>query len=169
MRLALFLFLLTLFFDVKAQEKIEGLPDDLDKVKIVFLEYEQLPITDNMYKIVRKSYTKRNEVFIENNKELAKEVKNYPYAYVLSKRAEYKGLADRGYKYVLENDLLESFNNGLQTAAGGNIVYASPMYLKDIKTGTRYELFTVSEGYFHRYGWIISKFNEKVKRHYKKK
>jgi hypothetical protein len=77
-------------------------------------------------------------------------------------------LAEKGYKYVLECDLMESYNNGLQMPYAENVKYSSPVYLRDLTTDVRYELYTISTLTLPRYGYILASFNRKVKREFKK-
>lgn len=156
-------------FSTLAQREIKGFPSDLDRSKIIFLEYEKLAVGPEVHKIIRKDYTKRNEIFEENNKMLANEAPNYPFEYIISKRSEYRELVAQGYKYVLENDLIAAYNNGLQTYPGGGTQYISTMYLIDIVSGDKYELFTITDKSLRHYDWVISKFNDKVIKEYKKK
>jgi hypothetical protein len=168
MKKLLFLIALTLPLSTLAQEKINGLPDDLDKTKIIFLEFEMLPVGPEIHPRSRKFFMKRNEVLDKNNKMLKEEVLNYPFTYTISKRSEYKKLLNEGYKYVLESDMLQAYNSGDGVYAGGNSKYVSSMYLLDIASGDTYNLFTIEQSHMTRYGMIISKFIKKVNRDYKK-
>ena len=96
--------------NIQQEVKIKGLPKDLNKEKIIFLEYEQIPIEQNTPRKFAKMYKFRNEAAIEANRQLHEAVKNYPFEYVISKRSEYKELIDKGYRYVLENDMMEKYN-----------------------------------------------------------
>lgn len=150
-----------------AQRKNERLlPEDLNSEKVIFLEYERIENDVNMPYAQRKRNSHRNSLSIKSNKELKLEATYYPFDYVISNRSDYFELIDQGFKYVLENDMMNSYNHGENVSAGTNTIYTSTMYLKDLTTGKRYELFPVKQHLIYEYGSIMKSFCKLVKKEY---
>jgi hypothetical protein len=151
---------------VRAQKEIKGIPSDLKNEKVIFFEYEQLPIDPAWPKMLINNYQKRNTEAEKANKMLADESKKYPFAFVISKRSEYQALSSQDYRYVLENEMMKALNNGDEMHKAFT-TYHSPVYLLDLKTGDRYELFDMSQSYVYNYEWIMQKLINKLKKEFK--
>ena len=149
-----------------AQKSVEGLPDDLDTEKIIFLKYEQIEGDHNIPYAQRKRNKERNILAGHANKALKVEAKKYPFSYIISNRSEYAKFAQEGYKYVLENDMMNAYNYGEVVSAGSQKIFAAPMYLREIATGKRYELFTIKQNVVYEYAKIMKKFNSMVRKEY---
>ena len=139
------------------------LPNDLSESKVIFLEYEHIHNNYETPYAMRKKNNYRNTLASKANHELRTEAKYYPFEYKVAKRSDYKNLMEKGYDYILENDMMEAYNNGEQVDAGANKIYSAPMYLLHIKTGIRYELFDVKQTAVYEYGKIIRRFCKLVK------
>lgn len=148
------------------QKTHKGLPDDLDSEKIVFLSFEQLDTDPRMQKRILKYYEESNKKSKEANEMLIQHAKDYPFEYRISERATYKELRQQGYKYVLNNLLMEEYNNGTP-AMGSGIIYYSPLYIENIETGDRYELFDIKQIFVYRYDIIMKKFIKEVNQKFK--
>lgn len=166
MRVLFLLAIINLSGIANAQD-VKGFPEDLNKEKIIFLKYEQIKISDRFGKLVKKMYTRHNKAVVESNEMLEKEAKKYPFDYVISTRAEYKDLIEQGYKYVLECDMMEYYNNGKGAVASDvRTKFYSDLYIKDLQTGDKYTLFEISDTYLIRYDKLMQKFNQKVKKNF---
>ena len=162
------LFFLTIisFNKLYSQKEIKDLPNDLNKETIIFLEYETLEIDKKMPWTQRHMYKVRNELSVGANAQLNEYSKDYPFNYVISKRSEYKDSLIKTCRYLLENDLMESYNNGVNNYAGRGVQYTSPMYVRDLKTGDKYILFDVPSNHCYIYKGIIKDFIKIVKKKY---
>lgn len=163
-----FMFLLIGTNAANAQKNTNLLPKDLENEKVIFLEYERIENDVNMPYAQRKKNSHRNKVSITANKELKLHATYYPFGYIISNRSEYHNLVDRGFKYVLENDMMNSYNYGENVNAGTNTIYTSSMYLKDLETGERFELFSVKQHLIYNYEDIMKKFCKLVNKEYDK-
>jgi hypothetical protein len=164
--LLLILFFIS-FINANAQKQMVGYPNDLDKEIIIFLEYEQIPIDEKMSWAQKHMYKSRNNLAPQSNQELRKKVADYPFKYVISSRSVYKDSLVKTCKYVLENDMMEAYNNGVNLYAGMHAQYESPMYIKDLQTGTKYILFSINSNEAYYYTGIMKKINKQVKKKFK--
>lgn len=157
---------LTILFTSLYAQKSELLPEDLNSSKVIFLKYEQIENDPRQPYSLRQQISHRNKISVEANRQLKLGASYYPYDYVLSTRSEYFDLKEQGYKYVLENDLMNAYNNGEVVEAAGNKIYAANMYLMDLETGKRFELFTVKQHNIYDYDMIMKKFCKIVKKEF---
>lgn len=148
------------------QKKANLLPNDLASEKIIFFEFEHIENDVNMPYAQRKRISHRNVISKQANKELAIEATFYPFQYIISNRSDYFKFIDNGYKYVLENDMMNSYNYGENISPGKHKLFSSTMYLKDLTTGKRYELFSITQDIVYEYATIMKKFNKIVKKEY---
>ena len=158
--------LLLSFTIVRSQDTTEGLPDDLNTTKVIFLKYEQIEGDPNIPYAQRKRNKERNALSLQANKELKLRAYDYPFDYKISDRSTYYNLVEEGYKYVLENDMMNAYNYGEVVSAGGGRIFASSMYLKDLKTGKRFELFVIKQDMVYDYDKIMKLFIKMVEKEY---
>ena len=151
-----------------AQKNSYKLPEDLADEKIIFLEFESIQNDVNMPYAQRKRNSHRNTVSVDANKYSKLGVTYYPFGYTISNRSEYFNLTSAGYKYVLENDMMNSYNNGEHIDAGRNKLFSSPMYIMDLGTGERFELFNVTQDEIYDYEGIMKDFVKLVRKAYDK-
>lgn len=163
----LILFLVSIISNIYSQKEFKGIPNNLNRETIIFLEYEQIPIDTSMRKVLKRMYRSRNIEAPKANKQLHEEAKNYPFKYVISKRSAYKDSLINSCRYVLENDIMEAYNNGVNLYAGYNTEYKSPMYILDLKTGDKYKLFDIETHHGYYYKYIMRKFIKKVNKKFK--
>jgi hypothetical protein len=149
-----------------SQKECQGLPSDLNKETIIFLEYELLPIDETLSGPVKNMYKVRNNNAPVANGQLNEQAKEYPFRYVISKRSVYKDSLASTCRYVLENEYMEAYNNGVNLNYEMNSASVSPMYIKDLKTGDKYELFNINAGEAYYYTGIMKKFVKAVKKEY---
>jgi hypothetical protein len=166
MKASLVLVFALMAFVTYSQKDMKGVPANLKDEKIIFLEYEQIPIDPSWPKILSYNFERRNKEAIKANDMLAKRVKDYPYASIISRRSEYKSLATQGVRYVLESEIMKALNNGEQVG-GLNKTYYAMVYVYDLTTGDRYELFKLTESRAYDYNWIMDKFISTVKKTFK--
>jgi len=151
-----------------AQKNSYNIPDDLEQEKIIFLEFESIENDVNMPYAQRKRNSHRNTVSVDANKSLKIGATYYPFGYVISNRSEYFNLSTAGYKYVLENDMMNSYNNGEHIDAGRNKLFSSPMYIMNLATGERFELFSVTQDEIYDYEDIMKDFVKLVRKTFDK-
>lgn len=152
---------------IATQAQKNKFPTDLPKSKIIFLAYEMLPENDpSMNKTAQSYYHRRNLKAEEANKKLEVAAKGYPFEYTISTRADYKNLKEQGYKYVLNNEFMEKYNNGESVSAGRDIVYEAYMYIMDLQTGKIYNIFLINDSDAYYYTSIMQKFIKKVKKEF---
>ena len=152
------------FKGVSGQETYDDLPENLMIETIVFLEYEELYIDDDMYNSMKKMYKKRNGYTIRANKELHAVVENYPFDYVISNRSEAKTWVEKGYKYVYDCPIMTAYNDGENLYAGTNTNYVAMMYVYDLTTGDKYEVFKLKDNLSYHYKYIMNKLINKAKK-----
>lgn len=165
--------LFVFFFSVNciAQKSTKnGYPSDLHSEKIIFLEYEQIPVQKGeqkgMYKKMQQMFEFRNEAAVRSNQQLHESSKSYPFEFTISKRSEYKALKEKGYKYVLNNDIMEGYNNATNFG-GRNTIYHSKMYIENIETGKKYFLFKLYDNRAYVYKEIIKKMVKQINKDFK--
>lgn len=156
-----------LFDSAFAQNTFSGYPEDLPVEKIIFLEYDQLEITEDLKKSLKKTYEHRNVKAKTANAQLKELVDNgYRFDYMIAKRSDIDNLKEEGYKYVLENDMMKSYNNGESTYAGANSSYVSDMYILDLSNGDKYFIFQIGQSYVYFYKGIMKKFLKQVNKEF---
>ena len=155
-----------LLFSVAVSAQKKKLPEDLNVEKIVFFEYEELPIEDGMKNMVKRMYTKRNKYGAESNAQLKEAAKKYPFNYTISNRSNVEELIAQGYKYALDNDMMIKYNNGVNMYAGSDTRYVADMFVLNLETGSRYYLFEISSTYCYAYKKIMNKFINKVNKEF---
>lgn len=161
-----FLLITFLTFILKSycQNVYDGIPDNLNAETIIFLEYEQLDVEKAVDKSHKRMFKFRNEMSILANEQLNTYAKEYPFKYVISRRSEYKDSLSKTCRYVLDNELMENYNNGINNYAGYKKEFYSPMYILDLKTGDRYNLFNLYSKQGYNYKGIIKAFSKKVRK-----
>jgi hypothetical protein len=156
----LFLFLLLLPLVSHAQKPSELFPLNLPACKIIFLEYDQLEIPEDMKRGYKKTYKLRNEAAEKANKELAKAAKDYPYEYTIASRDEVDKLSEQGYKYVLESPLMQGYNSGEDMVDEGGLSLIANLEIMDLHSATSYPIFSFGEDEVYDYKGIMKHFNK---------
>ena len=167
--LLIFILVILSSLNCYSQKTIEGLPNDLNKETIIFLEFEQIPIEEKMNSFIKRMYRKCNEYFLESNSQLRTKVENYPFKYVISRRSEYRDSLSKMCKYLLECDLMENGNNGINLYAGRHTILESDLYIKDLKTGDKYLLFKINTYSYYNYDYIMKDIFKMIKKKFPQK
>lgn len=123
-------------------QKKSKLPEDLRTEKVIFFQYEMMPINDFIDDRIKKYYEANNKVFKKTNPELVDAAKEYPFGYAISTRGVYEEL--EGFKYILDSEEAEQLNNG-EFFPERNYKYEIDVFIKNIKTGEKYILFTINQ------------------------
>jgi len=150
------------------QKDVNGLPDDLNIESIVFLKFDSMSLEPGSSKAAQRDIRWRNEMATKGNNALMEEVKRYPFKYTIASRSKLKELKEKGYKYILENDMMNGYNSGDPMFRPFE-KYIAAFYVLDLQTGKKYFLFTISQTYAYRYDYTMNKFVDKVTKKYKVK
>ena len=150
-----------------AQKMEKGLPEDLPQSKIMFLAYEMLdPARAQLSKPLMRYYEKCNKQAVKANEKLKAGASEYPYEHIIITRAELiEKTYPKGYKYVMNCDLMDAHNNG-EIVYAPNTRFVSPLYILNIETGERYELKMIGQTYVYSYDKIMNLLNKKVKKNF---
>ena len=70
------------------------------------------------------------------------------------------------YKWPEPTPVVNSYNYGESINAGSNSIFAAPMYIKNLETGERFELFSVKQHIIYDYEAIMKQFVKIVKKNY---
>jgi hypothetical protein len=151
-----------------SQKNENGLPDDLNVESIVFLKFDSMYLEPGLSKAKQRDIRWRNDMGTKGNEALMEEVKKYPFKYTVASRSQLKDLSEKGYKYILENDMMNGYNSGDPMFRPFE-KYVAPFYVMDLQTGKKYFLFTISQTFAYRYDYTMGKFVEKVIKKYKVK
>ena len=151
-----------------AQKDENGLPDDLNVESIVFLKFDSMFLEPGSSKAQQRDIRWRNEMGTRGNKALMEEVKRYPFKYTIASRSELAALSQKGYKYILENDMMNGYNSGDPMFVPFE-KYIAAFYVMDLQNGKKYFLFTISQGFAYRYDYTMNKCVDKVIKKYKVK
>ena len=156
-----------LFSSVSFAQKDEtGLPDDLNIESIVFFKFDSMYLKPGSSKAQQRDIRWRNDMATKGNKALMEEVKRYPFKYAIASRSELGALSQKGYKYILENDMMIGYNSGDPMFVPFE-KYIAAFYVMDLQTRKKYFLFTISQGFAYRYDYTMGKFVDKVLKKYK--
>ncbi|MBC5773206.1 hypothetical protein H8S95_03950 [Pontibacter sp. KCTC 32443] len=150
-----------------AQKMEEGLPEDLPQSKIMFLAYEMLdPARAQLRKPLMRYYEKCNEQAVKANEKLKAAASEYPYEHIIITRAELiEKTYPKGYKYVMNCDLMDAQNNG-EIVYAPNTKFYSPLYILNIETGERYELMMLAQAGVYSFEKIMNTLNKKIKKQF---
>lgn len=159
------LVLIVLPFIAAAQREYKGLPDDLDKNKIIFLNYEPINISDGKPKGEEEKYIytrkkQHNKAVEQANEYLKTAAIDYPFNYAIAGHSTYENLVSAGYKYVLECNSFD--NERLMTSPESGVLLIYDFYIKDLTTGDVYVLFDLDEMKVYDYRLIMKKLNKLV-------
>ena len=150
-----------------AQKPSELFPLNLPACKIIFLEYDQLEIPEDMKKGYKKTYKLRNEAAEKANKELAAAAKDYPYEYIIASRDEVDKLSAKGYKYVLESPLMQGYNSGEDMLDPSGQPLIANLEIMDLHSDDSYPIFSFGEDKVYDYKGIMKQFNKLVGKAFK--
>jgi hypothetical protein len=165
----IWLFILMLPFLLSAQDFIleEGLPDDLNQEKVIFLKHQAIEVTFDPEKGSAEEYLhlrqiNHNEVIEEANNELEEFAKRYPFEYTVSNQSDYKELVLKGYKYVLQSEVYDYDYLYRHPEEDELIVFE--YFLIDLYNGKAYKVFELDEMKVYDAKLLIRRFSRKLKR-----
>lgn len=163
------LLILFLPFFLSAQDYIleKGLPNDLNKEKVIFLKHQAIEVTYDPEEGSAEEYLhlrqiNHNEVIEEANEELEKYAKGYPFEYTISNQSDYKELILKGHKYVLESKVYDYEHLNRHPEEDELIVFE--YFLIDLYNGKAYKVFELDEMKVYDAKLLIRKFSRVLKR-----
>lgn len=147
-----------------AQNTFRRYPTDLKQVGVVFLAYEQFEVDAELKKSEIKAIEFRNVKAKQANEQLKLATEKYPYEFIIATRSELDKLKEQGFRYVLENDMMNRADNPNEKNANMNSNSVSEMYLMDLENGDKYYLFQIVQSYVYFYKGIMKKFINQVEK-----
>lgn len=170
MRVLLFLSL-ALPFLCNAQDYLikEGVPSDLDKNKIIFLNHGKITVTAVKDSSEQQDYlhlrqTNHNDIIKESNSKLKVAALEYPFPYIIANKSNYEPLVKAGYKYLLDSEAYNYDNLAVQPAQDELIIYE--FFIRDLTTNVAYKVFELDEMKIYDGKLIIKKLNKAVKKQF---
>lgn len=165
----LLFFLLCLPFVGSSQSQVQvlnGLPTDLDKEKVVFLQHEPIKITvdpknSKADKYIHHRQKTHNKVIDESNQELLTAAMSYPYKYALASFTTYEKLSDAGYKYVLYSSVYK--NDYLKKHPEEDELIVFEYFILDMKNDLAYKVFEMDEMKVYDSKMLMRKLNKALK------
>lgn len=163
--LASFFFFPALLFAQEPTYK-KGIPSDLDKEKIIFLEHEAIPISANKKDGKAEKYlflrqTNHNKVISESNLKLHGAALSYPYEYAITTPSTYPSLLKAGYKYVLRSNVY-SYDH-LKTQPNEDELIVFEYFIHDVENNIAYKVFQMDEMKVYDSKLMIRKLNRALK------
>ena len=154
---------------------VDGLPDDLNKSKVIFLKYDMVTVDAKDKQAVY--YQKRhNKNVPDANKELIEAAKKYPFEYIIASRKDIEKLKGEGYKYVLDSEAFQNMSRGFRqdeshSSTTTKTITANYYYLyfEEIGKNTAYvvsDKLSENQLYFPKYvmnNMVLKKVNKKFK------
>lgn len=147
----------------------EGLPNDLDKEKIIFIEHEEIPVTVNKKESRAAKYlhlrqTNHNRVIIESNKKLRTAAFAYKNEYAFATPSTYQNLVSAGYKYFLWSSVYDYEHLQNQPVEDELIVFEYFIY--DVENNTAYKVFEMDEMKVYDSKLMIKRLNKALRKKY---
>ena len=164
------LFFLLLFVPIVALAQQptfkKGIPDDLDKEKIIFLEHEPIKLSQfeeqtKSTEYILQRQENHNNVLKESNRKLKGAALEYPFEYAITTPSTYFSLAKAGYKYVLQSSVYK-YDHLMSTPAEGELIVFE-YYIFDMENNIVYEVFHIDEMKVYDFKLIIKKLNKAIK------
>lgn len=165
----LFLMLFIPLVSFSQVQILNGLPTDLDKEKIIFLQHEPMKITINpkesrANKYIYHRQKTHNRVIDEANQELLTAAMSYPFKYALASFSSYKKLKDAGYKYVLYSTVYK--NDYLKKHPEEDELIVFEYFILDMEQDLAYKLFEMDEMKVYDSKMLMRKLNRALKNLY---
>ncbi|MBL4708444.1 MAG: hypothetical protein JKY48_08415 [Flavobacteriales bacterium] len=144
----------------------KGIPNDLAKEKIIFLEHEKIPVTADKKdgkaaKYILLRQTNHNKVINESNLKLQGAALAYPYEYGIATPSTYPSLAKAGYKYVLRSNVY-SYKH-LEGQPNEDELLIFEYFIHDIENNIAYKVFQMDEMKVYDSKMMIRKLNRAIK------
>ena len=160
----LILLIFPLFLTAQEPTFKKGLPEDLDREKIILLEHEPIELSIFEKKTKSSKYILRrqknhNEIIEQSNLKLKDAALEYPFEYTITTPSTYLPLAKAGYKYVLQSSLYTYRH--LKQQPIELIVFEYFIY--DMQNNIAYEVFRIDEMKVYDFKLIMRKLNKAIK------
>ncbi|MFT5666272.1 MAG: hypothetical protein ACI9DK_000451 [Vicingaceae bacterium] len=141
----------------------KGLPDDLDKEKIILLEHEPIELSvfernTKSSKYILRRQENHNEIIEQSNLKLKGAALEYPFEYAITTPSTYLSLAKAGYKYVLQSSVYTYKH--LKQQPSELIVFEYFIY--DMQNNIAYEVFRIDEMKVYDFKLIMRKLNKAI-------
>ncbi|NNC84458.1 MAG: hypothetical protein HKN75_00150 [Bacteroidia bacterium] len=147
-----------------AQNTFNYYPTELGDEPLIILEYQMMEPQDDFTKSQLKDCKFRNEKAKMANEQLQVAAKEYPFEYIIAKRSALDSLKEKGYRLVLENDMMKKQDNPEKYLKGNNANDVGDMYILNMENGDKYFLFQISQSYVFFSKGVMKKFIKQVKR-----
>ena len=163
-QLLLILLIFPLFLTAQEPTFKKGLPDDLDKEKIILLEHEPVKLSifeknTKSSKYILRRQRNHNKIIEQSNLKLKGAALKYPFDYAITTPSTYLSLAKAGYKYVLQSSVYTY--NHLEQQPSELIVFEYFIY--DMQNNIAYEVFRIDEMKVYDFKLIMKKLNKAIK------
>ena len=158
------LLIFPLFLTAQEPTFKKGLPEDLDREKIILLEHEPIELSIFEKKTKSSKYILRrqknhNEIIEQSNLKLKDAALEYPFEYTITTPSTYLPLAKAGYKYVLQSSVYTYKH--LKQQPLELIVFEYFIY--DMQNNIAYEVFRIDEMKVYDFKLIMRKLNKAIK------
>lgn len=166
MRLLVLLFVLPLF-SIGQTTFLNGVPNDLDQNKIIFLKHEPVDVTadpkeSKAEKYVHHRQKNHNRVIDESNQELAAAALKYPFEYAIATQSSYESLVPAGYKYVLISQVYK--NEYLKKHPEEDELIVFEYFILDVEGNIAYKVFELDEMKVYDSKMLMRKLNKEIKK-----
>ncbi len=158
---------------------VDGLPDDLNTSKVIFLKYDMVKV-DAKDRKAEYYQKKHNKNVPDANAELAEAAKKYPFEYTIASRKDIEKLKGEGYKYVLDSQAYINMAAGFRQDESHSITQGQTriktiianyyqLYFEEIGANTAYvvsEKLTENQLYFPKFvmnNMVLKSVNKKFK------
>ena len=155
-------------------QEFKGLPNDLDKNKLIFIRLDSAIVEAER----PKGRLKRTEWGIKrmhnqnvnrSNDELELTAQEYPFEHVITTRNQVAEYMKKGYKYVFDFKPFVDAQEGIRHS-NGNYTVKFPVYILDLTTNATYNLGYLADNFVYRYKTILTRYLLRpVKSKYKSK
>jgi len=160
----LILLIFPLFLTAQEPTFKKGLPEDLDREKIILLEHEPIELSifekkTKSSKYILRKQKNHNQIIQQSNLKLKDAALEYPFEYAITTPSTYLSLAKAGYKYVLQSSVYTYKH--LKQQPLELIVFEYFIY--DMQNNIAYEVFRIDEMKVYDFKLIMRKLNKVIK------
>lgn len=163
----IFLFFLSPLLIIAQPVIKKGLPNDLDKERIIFLKHEKVEVladkkAGKQQKYLHLRQTNHNKIIEEANDELVVAAMDYPFGYAISSLSKYESILQAGYKYVLISNSYKNEHVMVQPNEGELIVFE--YFILDVEGDVAYKAFELDEMKVYDSKLLIRRLNKAIKK-----
>ena len=165
-KLFLMLFFLPLVGFTQEPEFKKGIPEDLDKEKIIFLKHEPIKLSEfeeetKSTEYILQRQKNHNRILAQSNGKLEIAAMDYPFEYAITTPSTYFSLAEAGYKYVLQSSVYQYEHLMAQPPEDELLVFK--YFIFDMQNNIAYEVFRLDEMKVYDFKLVIKKLNKAIK------